>query len=411
MKKLSVLLLFVAFSFASVAGDGEPINNDKHSVLLTQISFAGMQWWVFNKIGSEIDSINYYSQDNVWVDENGRLHLTISYSNGHWRCAKVFSVANSDYGEHHFSMINKNYTLPDNIVFGTYLYVKQDEYNDPPMLKEIDIEFSRWSDPNYPNTGYAIHYDDDFTNTSPEWPLAADNVPPFETALNGDDFFQSNIGWRSDEIEFTVTRSKLKPKQSSTIGNNKTSGGGTTIWSPTAIINNTIFNDDMPSWDPDYIPDPAVDQMRVHISYWLNNATPPSSNTNEVYEIIIRDVDCPINAGGKNSTENNELAKNTSNSSFKSTQASSISKTRLGDNQPNPFNNQTNIPLSIKEDALSAQLYIYDMYGKEVKMINIQERNSTVLNINCADLPDGIYLYSLLVDGKKVDSKKMVIKK
>jgi hypothetical protein len=61
-----------------------------------------------------------------------------------------------------------------------------------------------------------------------------------------------------------------------------------------------------------------------------------------------------------------------------------------------------------------AEIKITDVLGKEVKSILINDKNTSGDQINSiridgSDLKSGIYLYSLLVDGKIIRTNKLVV--
>jgi hypothetical protein len=56
---------------------------------------------------------------------------------------------------------------------------------------------------------------------------------------------------------------------------------------------------------------------------------------------------------------------------------------------------------------------IYDILGSEVNRIINERKNAGTYSVqfNGNDLPSGIYFYSLLLDGKVADTKRMVLLK
>lgn len=83
----------------------------------------------------------------------------------------------------------------------------------------------------------------------------------------------------------------------------------------------------------------------------------------------------------------------------------------VAQNEPNPFTESTTIKLSIPKKTQNAALMIYDMSGKQLKQININERGKTSVNITSEGLAAGMYLYSLIADGKVVNTKRMILTK
>ena len=83
----------------------------------------------------------------------------------------------------------------------------------------------------------------------------------------------------------------------------------------------------------------------------------------------------------------------------------------LSQNNPNPFSEQTSIEVSVPESVHAASLYIYDMSGKQIKRIDIMERGITRISVTSEGLTEGMYLYSLIADGKMAGTKKMILTK
>ena len=83
----------------------------------------------------------------------------------------------------------------------------------------------------------------------------------------------------------------------------------------------------------------------------------------------------------------------------------------LGQNDPNPFSEQTSIEVSVPESVMSAALLIFDMQGKQVKRIDISDRGTSRITVMGQGLPEGMYLYSLVADGKVVKTRKMILSK
>ena len=77
----------------------------------------------------------------------------------------------------------------------------------------------------------------------------------------------------------------------------------------------------------------------------------------------------------------------------------------LNQNVPNPFANQTSISYSVPQNS-TAQIIFYDATGRVIKSSNVSGKGQ--LNVFGNDLMTGTYSYSLFVDGKKIDTKKLV---
>ena len=80
----------------------------------------------------------------------------------------------------------------------------------------------------------------------------------------------------------------------------------------------------------------------------------------------------------------------------------------LDQNVPNPFAEQTKITYFIPDNVKQAQIFFYDNKGVVLKTVDIVERGAGQINVYAADLSSGSYTYSLIADGKLIETKKMV---
>ena len=81
----------------------------------------------------------------------------------------------------------------------------------------------------------------------------------------------------------------------------------------------------------------------------------------------------------------------------------------LSQNKPNPFSSETRIEMFVPKSVANATLYVYDLQGKQVKSITVTGRGVTFEIIHGSELQAGLYIYSLVTDGKLVSSKQMVL--
>ncbi|GHV25499.1 hypothetical protein FACS1894176_04100 [Bacteroidia bacterium] len=82
----------------------------------------------------------------------------------------------------------------------------------------------------------------------------------------------------------------------------------------------------------------------------------------------------------------------------------------LYQNAPNPFRTNTEIRYFLPEGIREAYLCIFDMQGKMLKKLNAQVGMNT-LTVRGSELHAGMYLYSLIVDGQEIDTKRMILTK
>ena len=82
---------------------------------------------------------------------------------------------------------------------------------------------------------------------------------------------------------------------------------------------------------------------------------------------------------------------------------------KLYQNSPNPFSERTQINVELPGNISQADIYIFDMQGKQIQKITISERGKTAVNVEASSLQPGMYIYSLIADGVEVDSKRMIL--
>jgi len=82
----------------------------------------------------------------------------------------------------------------------------------------------------------------------------------------------------------------------------------------------------------------------------------------------------------------------------------------LSVNYPNPFDNSTIIESFIPETNQSSQLIIFDLSGKKIKEFTLKQGNNQLI-ISSQDLENGTYLYSLIIDGQNIKTRRMVVLK
>ncbi|MBK8146463.1 MAG: T9SS type A sorting domain-containing protein [Bacteroidetes bacterium] len=95
-----------------------------------------------------------------------------------------------------------------------------------------------------------------------------------------------------------------------------------------------------------------------------------------------------------------------------STQEVDLNSTTLGvalsQNVPNPFTTDTRITYAIPYTFKVAKLGVYDLNGQELKLVALTATTGAVV-IQGGNLKPGMYIYTLIVDGKTVASKKMTL--
>lgn len=240
MKKFVIMavLFFVILSeaFASTKMDRNP----------RVITFAGREWYVKSGYGGPGPNYRSDSNQNVWVDTNGWLHLRIRYSGGIWYCSEVNTTDITCYGIHRFYVIGRLDSLDRNVVFATFIYS-----ND---TTEVDIEVSTWGDAFIDNLWYVIH-----PSSHPG------NVESFLMQLSGT-YTTHYFNWRLDSIRFKSIHGHYEEPPNSSF-----------------LIHQWLYTgSDIPLQD---------ENLKIHINLWLYQGIPPSNG--EDVEIIVKDVDLP----------------------------------------------------------------------------------------------------------------------
>jgi hypothetical protein len=89
-------------------------------------------------------------------------------------------------------------------------------------------------------------------------------------------------------------------------------------------------------------------------------------------------------------------------------QLSNKNRIVLNQNVPNPFAESTEITYNIPESFTKAQLQFSDVNGTLIQTVDITNAGKGSLTVFADDLRHGIYSYRLVVDGKTIDTKKMI---
>ena len=88
----------------------------------------------------------------------------------------------------------------------------------------------------------------------------------------------------------------------------------------------------------------------------------------------------------------------------------STSSNILYQNSPNPFKEQTSIRFKLANDVQDASICFFDMNGRLLKKMPVSSGMDSV-SIGGYELGEGMFLYSLIINGQDIDTKKMMITK
>lgn len=304
------------------------------------ITFAGVEWQV--KSGGPMGpGPNYWtdSPQDVWVDENGRLHLRIVKKGNIWYCSEVYTSNSTSYGEHRFLVDGYIDRMDQNIVLGLFVYAHDEA--------EIDIEYSRWGQgANYKRVG---NY-----NIQPYYRTG--NSHQFESPLNQS---QSThfFNWQEEKIEFGSLQGHHHQEPAS-------SEDYIQQWIYSGADN----------------PDPSLN-LRTHINFWLFSGNAPEDLS--VLEVIITDVFQPLRQTNGNGNEKVPLPQTVI----------------LYQNYPNPFNAGTIIPYQIADTGgvIPVDLSVYNIRGQKIiTLVNtLQSAGNYQAEWDAENFPGSIYYYRL----------------
>lgn len=165
-----------------------------------------------------------------------------------------------------------------------------------------------------------------------------------------------------------------------------------------------------------------VEKAAKELGYDFSGVYIPQ-NDKDVYALNYSDFVVPlVKAVQELSKQNDDLkarlekleqanAQLSSASSAQSSQAIAVTNASLEQNIPNPLTNSTVIRYNIPAAFKTAQIIITDFSGKTIKQVTINTKGAGTLNVDASLLSNGAYSYSLIVDGKIISSKKMIVAK
>jgi hypothetical protein len=144
------------------------------------IEFGGFTWRAKNG-GIFGPGANYFSEspENIWVDEQGRLHLRITKRGDRFYCPEIVLEQPLGYGDYLFKTVGRVDRLDSNLILGMFLWEYQESYQSNDVYNganEFDIEFGTWKNPEGKPAQFACQ----------PWHFPG-NEHKFEIALEGED--------------------------------------------------------------------------------------------------------------------------------------------------------------------------------------------------------------------------------
>lgn len=123
-----------------------------HARTRKTLQFSGYEWEVRQSVSERGGTINPNDPSNAWIDDKGGLHLRIAQRDGKWTSSEVKLTRSLGYGTYMFVVRDTSHLEPA-AVFSMYTW---DEDGTDPNHRELDIEISRWGDPQNKNGQFAV---------------------------------------------------------------------------------------------------------------------------------------------------------------------------------------------------------------------------------------------------------------
>ncbi len=148
------------------------------------LNFAGFEWTTRYSAEPTAPGGNTFSSsmDDIWVDEQGRLHLSVGE-----HATEVRSRRPLGYGSYEARILARLDRLDPQVVFGFFTFELPSEH---PYHREIDIEVSRWGNPDMTNMQFSVQPSN-----------VLENRHRFELQQNGE-ATTHRFTWTPERVEF-----------------------------------------------------------------------------------------------------------------------------------------------------------------------------------------------------------------
>lgn len=225
------------------------------------LEFAGRTWAIKDFPTPVGPGPNAFSDDpnDIWVDAQDRLHLTLNFHDGTWWSTAVQLTESLGFGTYHFVTESENEDLDPNVTFGAFTYDSYgDDWSVPNFpFRELDFEDSRWGDPQDPTTSQIV--------VQPHW--VPGNIERFTLPdLAADPRVSRWFDWRETSVHFSTVLGDLTPCNF-----------------PAAALVHTFDYAHDPS-QSHYVPTEGRERFRFNL--WLNDPAPLGTDP---IEVIISD--------------------------------------------------------------------------------------------------------------------------
>jgi len=282
------------------------------------LSFSGRTWRVkgpgYYGPGPSLFST---STNNIWVDPNDALHLTIKKVGANWYSTETVLEDYLGYGDYVFTTRGRLDTLDPHAVFGLFLWQYGPCYDaafgwwNP--YDEIDIEYSRWGNPGNPGAQFVAQpYD---------YP---GNLSQYGPTFSAGEVTSHAFRWLPDRVEFRAWR------------------GG-----PNAEATSTQIH----AWTYTGPHLPRPERPRVHLNLWQFDG-PPATNQEVVLTAFTFVPACGSPPCDVVAVE----------------PAAELGAASLTAARPNPFGGSTAIRYAAARSG-PAEIVVFDLSGRRVRTL------------------------------------------
>lgn len=115
------------------------------------LAFSGYDWEVRQQ-PNDRHGMNDYDARNVWVDQEGHLHLLLSQRDGRWTSAEVWMTRSLGYGTYSIDLRDTSQLDPA-AALSMYTW---DALSAEQNFRELNVDVSRWGDPGSMNGEYVV---------------------------------------------------------------------------------------------------------------------------------------------------------------------------------------------------------------------------------------------------------------
>ena len=234
------------------------------------LQFAGRTWSVKESpdpVGPGANRFTDHPSD-VFIDSIGRLHLRVTFRDGHWRSSEVVLLDEVGYGTYWFTTESQVGSLAPNVTFGAFTWDAHCDDTTIPTWpnREIDFEDSRWGNAGDPYSSQVV--------VQP-WTVSGNVVRYFTPTLSPSPTLTRFFTWAQDRIEFGAIAGLASPG---------TFSASNALHASTYLHNPAIGH---------RVPPEGREKFRFNL--WINQGSAPSNG--QVAEVIISDFRYTSTAG------------------------------------------------------------------------------------------------------------------